>query len=53
MARVLQNGNANGKARENGWKEVTGRAESKGHNSRVLSVKGIIKQQIELTPTKL
>jgi hypothetical protein len=34
MARLLQNGKANGKARENEWKEVTERVGSEVQNSR-------------------
>jgi len=34
VARVLQNGKANGSERENGWKEVTEKAGQEGHDSR-------------------
>jgi hypothetical protein len=48
LARVLQNRGANGNARENGWKEVTVRAGSKGHNSRKLE-----KGKLELSNNKI
>jgi hypothetical protein len=55
VARVLQNGKANGSGRENGWKEVTEKAGQEGHNSRELAArrKRIIKQKIKRTTKKL
>ena len=37
LARDLQNGKANGNARENEWKEVTEKVRAEGQNSRDLA----------------